>query len=113
MPIVTSQSSRATSTATPHRVAERVGVGDHVVGGEGAHHGVGVAALEHRGGQPDRGHRVARRRLGEHRVGVDLGQLRRATAVAVRPPGDDDEPVLRQRRQPVDGALQQRAARRR
>ena len=78
MPMVTSQSSRATATAGVRRRANAVGVGDHVVGGEGAHDGVGVAPLQQGGGQADRGHRVARRRLGEHRVAGQPGQLRGA-----------------------------------
>ena len=109
MPSVTSQPSRATSTAVRRTAAKAVGVGDHVVGGERAHHGVGVAALEQRGRQADRGHRVARRRLREHGVRAEVRAAGRARP-AVRPPGDDQEPVAGQRRQPVDGVPEQRAA---
>ena len=84
--------------------AEGVGLGDDVVGGEGAHDGVGVAGLEQGGGQPDRRHRVARGRLGDHRVCAELGQLG-DHRVAVGLPGDDEHPVGRQRRQPVEGGL--------
>ena len=109
MPRVTSQPSRATSTATARLRRNAAGVGDDVVGGERAHHRVGVAALEHRGGQADRGHRVAGGRLGDDRVVAEVGQLG-GDGVAVGRAGHDQHPVLDQRGQPVEGALHQRAA---
>ncbi len=74
MPSVTSQPSRRAPTAT-RTDSGRPGVGDHVVGGEGADDGVGVLPLEQGGGEADRGHRVARRRLGEHGARAERGQL--------------------------------------
>ena len=56
----------------------------------------GSRTLEHRRGQADGGHRVARRRLGDDRVAGDLGQLG-GDGVAVRAAGHDQEPVLDQR----------------
>ena len=94
MPRVTSQSSRAASTAVRTASAGSPGVGDHVVGGEGAHHRVGVAPLEQRGGEADRGHRVARARARRGSPRGELGQLpapRRGARA-----GDHQEPVLDQ-----------------
>ena len=110
MPIVTSRPSRATAAASADPVAERVGVGDDVVGGEGAHDRVGVLPLQQRRRQADRGHRVARRRLGEHPARVELGQLG-DHGVAMRPAGHDEEALARERRQPVEGGLDHRPAR--
>ena len=88
--------------------AEGVGAVDDVVRGEGAHDGIRVAHLEEGGGQADRGHRVARGRLGDHGVGAQLGQLR-DDGVAVRLAGDDEDPVVGQRGQPVVRRLDQGA----
>ena len=111
--MVTSQSSRAAATACDHRAVEPRGVGDDVVGRERTHDdvlaGLVRPTLEHGRRQPDRRHRVARRRLGQHRVGPERRQLR-ADRLLVRTTGHDQEPVLHQRRQPVVGLLQQGAA---
>ncbi|GMA88247.1 hypothetical protein GCM10025868_34970 [Angustibacter aerolatus] len=91
-----------------HRLGEHRVVPDHVVGRERAEHGLRVAGVQHRGGQPDRGgglarcgldqqvaHRQPRQLLGDRGLVGDAG---------------DDADTLGQRRQPVPGALQQRAA---
>ncbi len=59
MPIVTSQPASATEAASTTAASNSVGTEDDVVRGERGDQCVGVLALEHRGGQPDRGHRVA------------------------------------------------------
>ena len=76
MPSVTSQSSRATSTARRTAARER-GPGRRSRGRRRTSPSPrrGRRRSSSGGGQPDRGHRVARRRLGDHRV---RGRARRA-----------------------------------
>ena len=89
------------------RTGELLVVGDHVVGGEGADHHilVRVPDLEHRGGQPDGGHRVPRGRFGEQVIGRQVGQLlghRRGVGGA-----GDHQLGVGQRGEPVPGGLHQ------
>ena len=91
-----------------HRLERRL-VGDDVVGRERADHGIRVETLDDGGGEPDGGHRVARRRLRQHVRGAQPRQLR-PHGRGVRRPGDHDHPVGGERLEPVDGRLQQRAA---
>ena len=96
-----------------HGAVERGRVGDDVIGGERAHDdvlaGLGRPVLEDRGGQADRRHRVARRRLGEHGSGPQLGQLG-ADRLLVGATGHDEEPVLDQGGQPVVRLLEKGAS---
>ena len=90
------------------RFGEGRGVGDHVVRGEGADHGIRVASLDHRCGEGDGRHRVPRSRLGEHRIGPELRQLG-AHRIRVPFTCHDDDPVTGERLEAVDGGLEQGA----
>ena len=94
----------------PHRLAEHPGLGDHVVGGEGPHDGVRVPALEHRGGQPDRGHRVPGGRLGHDRRRRPAPGSCSATASRCAAPVTTMTRSAVSGPEPVEGALDQGAA---
>ena len=61
----------------------------------------GSLALEQRRRQSDRRHRVARRRLGQHRVRPQLPAAASTTASRWAAPGHHHEPVVDQRREPL------------
>ena len=96
MPIVTSSRRGHLDGQRAHAVAERVGVGDDVVGGEGAHDRVRVAPLEQRAaarpiaaiesrgdGSASTRARVELGQLGDHRVSM---RPRRSPRGSGRPP---------------------------
>src|SRR5699024_11282580 len=92
-----------------HGGGEGGGVGDHMVGGEGADHHVlvRVPGLEHGGSQADGGHRVPRGGLGEQVVHRQVWQLVGHSG-GVRGAGDH-QLGIGQAGQPVPGGLQQGA----
>ena len=87
---------------------ERRGVGDQVVGGEGRHHRAGAALLDHRGGERDRRTRVAGERLDEDVALRQVGQLADDRGACAVPVTTSRRSGGAQRREPVEGGLQQR-----
>ena len=88
MPMVDDVPGPRRHDALAHRLLERLGAVDHVVGGERPEdHVLAVPLEQDRGGQADRRHRVAGRRLREH-----VGR-HRARGAARRPPSACRVPV--------------------
>jgi hypothetical protein len=92
-------------------VVEEVLTADHVVGGERADDHAGLAALEDRGGEADRGGGVARLALEDDVEVLEALQLA-LDGGAVRATGNDHDAVgARDRREPVPGDAEQGLAR--
>jgi hypothetical protein len=92
-----------------HARPEGLGVRDDVVGSERPDHRLRVLSLDDGSRPGDGRHRVTRAGLGQHPVGGQTRQLG-THGFGVRDAGDDDDPVGGERRDPVDGALDEGVA---